>query len=151
MKDDLIVTEKWLECHVSDYSCFQHRQTLLAYLFESVSKSKSTSSSSDNINDLRTPLDLLWREFQVLNSLFPLYHEQESLLLHRRFLLNAATKQWCPEQTTQLREKETDFFRYHITPILRKSNAETWQLELLRRYLAYLERNLNWKFTHNVT
>ena len=145
MMDDLVVTEKWLECHVSDYSCFQHRQCILGYLFGAESKSQPTSISHSNAIESRTPLNMFWNEFKVLNSLFSLYPQQESLFLHRRFLLNAA-KKWCPGQMGQLKQSEVDFFRDQLSPTLRQSSANSWQSELINRYLAYLKRNLNWSF-----
>lgn len=182
MMNDMLVTEKWLEGHISDYSCFQHRQSLLQFLFDEESKQQplplsltsttsSLSSSSSPysfpsphhlpestsqplaVNSAQTQslaLGLLLNEFSILESLFPLYAEQESLLLHRRALLKAAITSWCPGEANRLKQLEMNFYRDHVSAILRQSSSKSsnspWQRELIKRYLAYLKRNLNWSF-----
>ena len=131
------MTENWIESHISDYSCFRHRQCLFSYLF--------ILESTSNFLRSRTSSEIFFKEFQLLNTLFLLYPEQESLFIHRRYLLHASIC-WCPDQQNLLKKSETDFVHNHILPILQKNCPNSWQNELVRRYLAYLKRNMQWSF-----
>lgn len=86
--------------------------------------------------------DLLYNELDLLNSLWHLYPDQESLFLHRRFLLHAANV-WH-ENIDYLKEKEIDFHKNTLKKLISENETHSWQNVLIRRYLFYLKRKLNW-------
>lgn len=141
--EDLQITESWIESHVSDYSCFQHRQFLFGTLF-----GYGMIPSISAIISEQSKIEILLNEFKFLNSLFRLYPEQESLFLHRRALLHSALR-WCPDKLELLRQSEIEFYKKHICPNFIESPVQrikSWSDEIQQRYLAYLKRNLNWTF-----
>ncbi|KAH9417134.1 Protein prenyltransferase alpha subunit repeat-containing protein 1, partial [Dermatophagoides pteronyssinus] len=119
--NDLMITAEWLEQHISDYSGFQHRQFLFNFIF--------------------------FKEFQWLSTLWPLYPAQESLFLHRRHILHAASL-WYPNQIEHLKQEELNFHERILSnyTVMMTKSEQNWQKELIRRYRFYLKCNLNWTF-----
>lgn len=94
---------------------------------------------------MNTCKEYFLKEFDFIDSTFPLYTDRESLFLHRRFLLHAASL-WCPSKLAWLKNREANFYHNHLVPLQCGAPAQSWQSELIKRYLTYLQRNLNWTF-----
>lgn len=134
-----------METHISDYSCFQHRQCLYHYIFTLESKQATILYDQSCTDKVNTCKEYFLKEFDFIDTVFPLYNDRESLFLHRRFLLHAASL-WYTSKLNELKSREKDFYHSQLCPILCQSTAQSWQSELIKRYLVYLQRNLNWTF-----
>lgn len=145
MFDDLVATEQWLECYISEYSAFVHRQCLHGHLHK-LTTSNAANSNSSNANNENTlqaekAKQKFVAEFEWIESLLPLYIEHESVFLHRRHMLHAA-KLWYPEILDNLKQQEINFNSKYLL-----SSTDSWTSLLIRQYHQYLERNLDWKFS----
>jgi len=142
---DLVVTKSWAETHISDYSCFQYRQFLFEYLHD---QSSSNDSNNQDKNITSSCFNhginhLLVTELDMLNSLFNLYSDQESLFMHRRFVLYCLCK-WFPTHSEDMRTNELTFIDEQLSKSYSICKLNQWQLELIRRHVNYLKRVLNW-------
>lgn len=154
-----MITAEWLEQHISDYSGFQHRQFLFNFVHELCRTNQKTFNTTANslnsfTNDddsFSSSLDkccqIFFKEFQWLSTLWPLYPAQESLFLHRRHILHAASL-WYPNQIEHLKQEELNFHERILSnyTVMMTKSEQNWQKELIRRYRFYLKCNLNWTF-----
>ncbi len=137
------MTKCWLETHVSDYSCFQFRQFLFSYLYNNfVSKVTDSLIASDELNRFHL---LIFNEMELLNDLLTLYTDQESLFIHRRFLLVSISK-WFPNESNQIKESEVSFIDQQLSNSYSNSKSNQWHLDLIRKHINYLNRTLKWDF-----
>lgn len=83
---------------------------------------------------------LLVSEISMLNSLFKLYPDQESLFLHRRYILRRLylnLNQENEEEISKLKENEKQFIENHL-------NSNQWSSHLLNRHCLWLANVLKW-------
>lgn len=81
----------------------------------------------------------------LLNDLLSLYTDQESLFIHRRFILTSISK-WFPNDVNQVKESEVCFIDEQLSNSYSNSKSNQWNLDLIRRHINYLNRQLNWNF-----
>jgi len=140
---DLVVTKCWLETHVSDYSCFQFRQFLLSFIYDNFIY--STDNELVSVEEIKRFHFLIFGEMDLLNDLLTLYTDQESLFIYRRFILISISK-WFPNDVNEVKEREISFIDQQLSNSYSNSKSNKWHLDLIRRHINYLNRNLNWNF-----
>ena len=140
-----MVTKCWLESHVSDFSCFHFRQSVFTLIYNniiSVIQHNSDSLSEQQIYEFRS---LLSSEMQTLNDLLSLYADQESLYIHRRFLLVSSVS-WFSDEANRIKDNEMVFIDKQLSNSYSNSKSNHWHLELIRKHINYLSRKLGWSF-----
>lgn len=98
--------------------------------------------ASDELNRFHL---LIFNEMDLLNDLLTLYTDQESLFIHRRFLLVSISK-WFPNESNQIKESEVSFIDQQLSNSYSNSNSNQWHLDLVRKHINYLNRTLKWNF-----
>lgn len=133
---DLHITRNWIESHISDYSGFHYRQFLLTLLIE-ISVSGTELGSNIEI------IPLLQSELNLIDGSFKLYDDQESLYLHRRYLIKQLTL-LCPEMIASIQENEIDFIEKTLSIGFSKSVPNPWLFELMRRHTNWIKKIMKW-------
>lgn len=178
IQSDLLVTEHWLEGHISDYSCFHYRQFIFN-LFSSIStttflKPCGSQDSNDDgsmvidsennaSNDGALEMDgddhsdnkedfykmLLQKELQLINGLFQLYPDQESLFQHRKYLLYSLVKVFShygnQNSIDSLFRDEVSFIEQQFSRSIRTQVSNAWHLIVMKRHTCFLKRVLHWE------
>ncbi|XP_054159853.1 protein prenyltransferase alpha subunit repeat-containing protein 1-B-like [Oppia nitens] len=140
---ELMITKCWLESHVSDYSCYQYRQYLFQYIhkhFISITDNNSGVVSNEVKSNYHK---LLKQELKLLNDLLVLYTDQESLFIHRRFIL-VSIDQWFANESTQLKESEKIFIKQQLSLSHSNNTSNQWHFILINRHIKYINCKLNW-------
>ena len=143
---DLVVTKCWLETHVSDFSCYQFRQFVLTHIHKNFILAIENNCDSVSMETKTHFHSLLSLEMKLVNDLLSLYTDQESLYIHRRFLLVSSVK-WFPNESNRLKDSEIVFIEQQLSNSYSNSKSNNWNLELIRRHINYFNRKLNWNFS----
>ena len=143
-----MVTKCWLESHVSDFSCFQFRQFVLTHIHKNFIQTIENNCDSVSMETKTQFQSLLSSEMQLLDELMSLYTDQESLYIHRRFVLVSIFK-WFPKESKRLKDNEICFIEKQLSNSYSNSKSNNWHLDLIRRHINHLNRKLNWNFNNS--
>lgn len=125
LRRELQRLHSWMELHVSDYSAYHHLQRLLQRLFACL------ADQPDRVELL------LEEELAFVQQLHSLYPAQESLFLHRRFLLKQALDS-LPAKREQWRLAEESTLNQLLQTAGKKENQ--WLRWLVDRQTSWLKK-----------
>lgn len=92
---------------------------------------------------------LLQKDLQLINGLFQLYPDQESLFQHRKYLLYSLMKVLSQNGNQNsvdlLFRDEVSFIEQQFSRSIRIQVSNEWHLILMKRHTHFLNRVLGWE------